>query len=271
MSDNLGSLGAFLSFAEQLADAARKETLPRFRTGALITNKGGSVFDPVTEGDREAERAQRALIKAQFPDHGILGEEFGSENEQALWRWVLDPIDGTRAFISGATTWTTLIALEWEKNPVLGLIDQPFTEERWIGIEGKSNHVRIGNTTPCRTSRVETLADSRVATTDPRPTGYFSPEESHSFEQLAARARLARFSLDAYGYGLLALGEVDIVAEAAMSRHDFAALIPIVEGAGGVISDWQGNRPTEEGRGRVLATANPRLHEAALAVLSKTQ
>ncbi len=269
MSNQIGSPAAFLAFAEQLANVARQETLPRFRSGVLITDKGDSAFDPVTEGDRAAERAQRALIRAQFPDHGIYGEEFGSENEQALWRWVLDPIDGTRAFISGSTTWTTLIALEREKEAVLGLIDQPFTEERWIGIEGESSHVRAGMRTTCRTSSVSTLANARVATTDPRPTGYFSPEESNAFERLATRARLARFSLDAYGYGLLALGELDIVAEAAMKRHDFAALIPIVEGAGGVITDWRGNRPNEEERGRVLASANQRLHEAALGILSK--
>lgn len=269
MPDSRGHLASFLSFAEQLADAARLETLPRFRASAAIHDKGDHKFDPVTEGDRSAERVQRALIRSRFPEHGILGEEFGAENENAHWRWVLDPIDGTRAFISGAVTWTTLIALEQDRECVLGVIDQPFTGERWTGLNGYSSYSRMGVRTPCRTSDVSALADARIATTDPRPSGYFSPEESAAFGRLADGARLARFSLDAYGYALLAMGEMDLIAESTMKRHDFAALIPVVEGAGGIITDWNGNRPGSDLRGRVVASASSRLHDAALSILSK--
>lgn len=254
----------FTRFAERLADAARRETLPRFRAGGEIFNKSPDEFDPVTEADRKAEQRLREMIRAAYPEHGIIGEEFGTENDGAEWRWVLDPIDGTRAFVCGIASWATLVALERDALPIVGVIDQPFTDERWTAAEGETFYQRGETRALCRASGVQRLAEARVSTTDPRRAGYFTPGEAEAFAAIAERARLARFSLDAYAYGLLALGELDLVIESSLKRHDFAALIPVVEGAGGVITDWRGGAPDENARGRIVAAATPELHAAAL-------
>ncbi|MGE0409613.1 MAG: histidinol-phosphatase [Amphiplicatus sp.] len=258
----------FRDFATELADAARRETLPRFRARAAVLSKAGAAFDPVTDADREAERALRGLIAARYPDHGIIGEEFGAEREDAARRWVLDPVDGTRAFVCGVPSWTTLIALEEGARPVLGLIDQPFTDERWIGVGGETVYRRAGAPLgACRTSGLRDLGAARLSTTDPSRAGYFTAPEAAAFAKVMDAARLARFSLDAYAYGLLALGELDLVIEASLKRHDFAALQPVVEGAGGVITGWRGEPLGADPRGRVIAAASPALHEAALEFL----
>ncbi len=263
-------LDELTAFAVRLADAARGETLPRFRAQTAIHNKAGALFDPVTDADREAERALRRMIGAVYPKHGVIGEEFGKENEGAEWRWVLDPVDGTRAFICGVASWATLIAAERNGTPALGVIDQPFTDERWIGRRGAATaYVRNGERRDCRTSGLEALTRARIVTTDPRKEGYFTREEADAFNAVAAKSRVARFSLDAYAYGLLALGEVDLVMEASLSHHDYAALIPVVEGAGGVITNWRGERPGTDDRGRVIAAASPALHRAAMEVLGE--
>lgn len=258
----------FAAFALRLADAARRETLSRFRANAPVHNKAGMLFDPVTDADREAERAIRRLIAAIYPGHGIIGEEFGAEKADADWRWVLDPVDGTRAFICGVASWATLIALEHGGAPVLGVIDQPFSDERWMGRAGVTEYARAGTRRRCRTSGLKDLSRARIVTTDPRKEGYFTREEAEAFAAVAARSRVARFSLDAYAYGLLALGEIDLVMEASLSHHDYAALIPVVEGAGGVITGWKGESVYESERGRVLAAASKTLHGAALEVLA---
>lgn len=261
-------LDDFASFAARLADTAREETLPRFRAKAEIHNKAGMLFDPVTDADREAERAIRRMIGAVYPKHGVIGEEFGKENEGAEWRWVLDPVDGTRAYICGVASWATLIALEQNGAPVLSVIDQPFTDERWIGRRGAGTvYVRAGDRRLCRASGLDTLSRARIVTTDPRKEGYFTREEAEAFSALAAKTRVARFSLDAYAYGLLALGEVDLVMEASLNHHDYAALIPVVEGAGGVITGWKGESVYDSERGRVLAAGSSALHAAALEVM----
>lgn len=259
----------FLPFAERLADAARGETLPRFRSGAAVDDKGGlRRFDPVTAADREGERVIRAMIAKAEPRHGVIGEEFGAAGADAEWRWVLDPVDGTRAFICGAATWTTLIALERNGFPVIGLIDQPFTDERWVGAGGRAIWRRAGVERACRTSGVRRLDEARVSTTDPREAAYFTAAEADAFRELAAACRVARFSLDAYAYGLLAMGEIDLVVESGLKHYDFAALVPIVVGAGGVITDWDGAAPGACPRGRIVAAATPALHEAALGRLA---
>jgi myo-inositol-1(or 4)-monophosphatase len=258
-------LDDFAAFAARLADAARAETLPRFRANAAVHNKAGMLFDPVTDADREAERAIRRMIGAIYPRHGIIGEEFGKENAGAEWRWVLDPVDGTRAFICGVASWATLIALERNGAPALSVIDQPFTDERWTGRPGATEYARAGARRSCRTSGLQDLSRARIVTTDPRKEGYFTREEAEAFARVAAKSRVARFSLDAYAYGLLALGEVDLVMEASLNHHDYAALIPVVEGAGGVITGWKGESVYESERGRVLAAASAELHGAALA------
>lgn len=257
-------LKSYADFAEALADAARDETLPRFRAGAPADNKAAIGFDPVTDADREAERRMRTLIAEAYPGHGICGEEFGHSNEHAALCWVLDPIDGTRAFVCGAATWTTLIALEVDGASVVGVIDQPFTDERWVGVGGRATHARAGAKRICRASGVLSLAAARISTTDPRADGYFEPEEAAAFAELARASRLARFSFDAYAYGLLALGELDLVVEASLKRYDVAALVPVVEGAGGVITGWRGEPLAESPRGRIVAAATPALHREAL-------
>jgi len=258
----------FCVFAERLADAARAQTLPRFRAGVAVSNKAGIWFDPVTDADQEAERQLRRMIGAVYPQHGVIGEEFGSERMEAEFRWVLDPVDGTRAFVCGATTWATLIALERAGKPLIGVIDQPYTDERWIGAGCQTRFQRGETSAVCRVSGLQSLKSARISTTDPRRTGYFNAEEADAFARLSERALVARFSTDAYAYGLLALGEVDIVCEASLKRHDWSALAPVVEGAGGVISGWEGEPLGACARGRVLASASPALHEAAIAALA---
>ena len=257
----------YRKFAEKLADLARDETLPRFRAGVDVFNKAGIWYDPVTDADREAERVQRRTLKAVYPDHGILGEEFGEENEGARFRWVLDPVDGTRAFVCGVPSWVTLIALEDSSRPILGLIDQPFLDERWIGDESGSVYITKGEKTPCQTSGVTDIAKARLTTTDPRHTAYFTSKEAAAFGRVDDAARLTRFSLDAYGYALLALGEIDLVIEAGLQHHDYAALAPVVEGAGGVITNWRGEPFNAGNRGRTIAAATPELHAAAMDLL----
>ncbi len=258
----------FSDFATRLADAARRETLPRFRAGANVVNKAGADYDPVTDADREAERAIAAMVQDAYPQHGIIGEEFGERTADGPFRWVIDPVDGTRAFVCGAASWTTLIALEHDGSSVLGVIDQPYTDERWLGFGGGAQFVRGGKAFEARTSGLTELSKARISTTDPRQDGYMTAEDVDAFSRLAAATRLARFSLDAYAYGLLAIGELDIVAETSLQLHDYAALKPVVEGAGGVVSNWQGEPLGAEGRGEMLAAATPALHAAALEILA---
>lgn len=261
-------LKEYIDFAWRLADAARLETLPRFRCGGAVDCKEGAGFDPVTDADREAERRIRAMIEETYPSHGIIGEEFGAAREEADWRWVLDPVDGTRAFICGVASWATLIALEHRGRPVVSIVDQPFTDERWVGAGGATVLTRAGSSRACQTSGSKALGEARLSTTDPRKTGYFTAEEALAFERVAARARVCRFSLDAYAYGLLALGELDLVLESSLKHHDYAALIPVVEGAGGVITGWRGEPLAESPRGRIVAAATPALHAQAVEMLS---
>lgn len=267
MTADASILSEFSVFAGRLADAARIETLPRFRSGSVVTNKAGVLFDPVTDADREAERALRSMIAAVYPAHGIIGEEFGSERVDAEFRWVIDPVDGTRAFMCGVSTWATLIGLEKGGKPALGVIDQPFTDERWVGVSGRAHYRRGGEERLCKTSGVTELKRARLSTTDPRREAYFSNDEADAFAAVAGNAQVARFSLDAYAYGLLALGELDLVVESSLKHHDYCALVAVVEGAGGVISGWKGEALGECARGRVLASATPQLHQAAVNLL----
>lgn len=268
-------IAEYAAFAERLADAARGETLPRFRSGVNIVDKGAKtpdrLFDPVTDADREAERVQRKLIEEAYPGHGVLGEEFGETKGEGAkagkWRWVLDPVDGTRAFMCGVASWATLIALEYDGAPVLGLIDQPFTGERWIAYGGETFFQRGGETVSAKTSALADIGAARLSTTDPLASGYFTETEAAAFARVAQAARVARFSLDAYAYGLLAVGELDLVIESSLKRHDYAALIPVIEGAGGVVTNWQGQAPGSDARGELIAAASPDLHAAALALL----
>ncbi len=270
MSFSTSEITQYADFATRLAEAARAQTLPRVRTGLEVSNKAGVDFDPVTDADREAERAMREIISKTYPAHAIIGEEFGETQGEGPWRWVLDPIDGTRAFVCGVPSWTTLIALEYKERPVLGLIDQPYTDERWIAANGATRFRHSDMERACRISGVDDLSVARISTTDPRPrpAGYISDEEAAAFARLAGETRLARFSMDAYAYALLAHGELDLVVEAGLSHHDYATLVPVVVGAGGVITNWSGAPVGSDARGETVAAATPALHAAALKVLA---
>jgi len=268
MTGELMDFSSIEALALRLADTARQETLPRFRKGGEVFNKAGIWFDPVTDADREAERAQRRMIEAVFPKHGIIGEEFGEERSDAEYRWVLDPVDGTRSFVCGLTSWTTLIAFEHYAKPIISVIDQPYTDERWIGANGKCSFQRGADKTFVTTSDVKSLSKARLSTTDPRKTAYFTSREAAAFDEVAKKAQLTRFGLDAYAYAVLASGQLDLVIEAGLQHYDWAALVPVVEGAGGIVTNWSGDPLGSDERGEVLAAATPELHAEVLALLT---
>jgi len=253
-----------VAFAHRLADAAGAVIRPYFRQRLDVTNKGKVAFDPVTAADREAEAAMRALIRAERPGDGILGEEHGLEEGSTAFRWVLDPIDGTRAFITGRPTWGTLIALEHRGKPVLGIIDQPFLNERFTGCRGRAEFSSPSRTSTMRCRPCASLAGAVVSTT--HPWAYFTPAESEGFEAVCARARMSTFGGDCYAYALLAMGHLDVIIEATLAVWDVAALVPIVEGAGGVLTDWDG-APTNSGR--IVASGDARVHEEVLELLAQ--
>jgi myo-inositol-1(or 4)-monophosphatase len=252
----------YLHTAEAAADAAGALIRPAFRTGLTADVKPD--HSPVTLADRAAEQAMRAVIADHHPAHGILGEEFGLDRPQSPWRWVLDPIDGTRAFITGRPTFGTLIALLHDGVPVLGLIDQPVTGERWIGQAGEPTRFRgpfggRAGTRPC-----PTLAQAELSATSPDMLGDRLPD----WQCLAGAVRRTSWGGDCYAYGLLALGQIDIVAERDLKIWDWAALVPVVDGAGGKMVDWRGGTLTAESRGDAIAVGDPGLLPAALALLN---
>jgi len=255
------SLGEFLN---HLCDLAQVETLSRFRNTLDISNKlAGAGFDPVTEADRAAEQVIRTAIEKQFPDHGILGEEFGTSNPDAEHFWIIDPIDGTRAFISGLPTWGTLIGLYENGKPCAGIMHQPFTGERYVCDGGQSVLVHNNKTRKLATSQTASLSDAIIMTTSP---ALFSVAELEHYKKLEVACKLPRYGADCYAYCLLASGHVDLVVEAGLNPYDIAALIPIVECAGGVFTDWQGGSPAMGGQ--VLVAANADLHRQAMALLN---
>ena len=260
-----GDVAEALTFAGRLADAARPIALAHFRTAAAAANKDSAGFDPVTEADTGIEAELRALIAAHRPEDGILGEEGEPKASRSGLTWVLDPIDGTRAFIAGLPSWTVLIALQDENGPQLSIIDQPFTGERFSGVAGEAAWLDQGGArhTLRVDARAETVETAIVSTTDP---GLFTAAEAAAFDEIARRAKVRRYGLDAYAYAMLALGGLNLVVESGLKPWDAAALIPVVTGAGGIITDWSG-RPCHGG-GQVVAAATPALHAAALARLA---
>ena len=256
---------ATIEFAHRLADAAGEVIRPYFRRRIDVVDKGKAAFDPVTAADRGAEEVLRALIGRERPDDAILGEEFGYTPGTSGRTWVLDPVDGTRAFITGRHTWGTLIALEEEGRRVLGIIDQPVLRERFIGFDGTTELHEGGATTKLKTRSCACLADAIVSTT--HPWGYFTDGERESFEALARASRMSYFGGDCYAYALLAMGYIDLIAESRLNAWDVAALIPVVEGAGGVVSDWNGNPVPPEG-GSFVAAGDARVHAEAVKMLS---
>ena len=251
-------------FFQHLAVVAARETLPRFRAPLVIDNKddaGG--FDPVTVADKAAEAALRAAITARFPEHGIQGEEEADKLGSSVWSWIIDPIDGTRSFVSGMPTWGTLVGLLEEGVPRYGMMSQPFVGDCFIGGAGHADLFSHGQRTPLRCRRDRELASATLFSTTP---DMFAPGvELDAFNALSKAARLTRFGADCYGYCLLAAGHVDLVVEANLGFYDVAPLIPIIEAAGGVVSDWSGH-PMRSG-GRAIAAASGALHSAALKYL----
>ena len=204
----------------------------------------------------------RRLIAARFPEHGIIGEEYGPERAEAEFVWVLDPIDGTKSFISGVPLFGTLIALSRHGRPIVGVIDQPILRERWVGAAGRAATM---NGQPVRCRPCPALASATAFATSP---DMFTGEDAAAFARLAAGVKLVRFGADCYAYGLLALGCIDIVVEASLKPYDFSAMLPIIEGAGGIATDWQGAKLTIRSDGRVLVAGDPRTHAQALALLA---
>ena len=250
----------FLSLAIDLADAAGEAIRPYFRQPLAVEDKPD--LSPVTAADRAAEMAMRHLIAARFPEHGIFGEEFGREREAAEFTWVLDPIDGTKSFISGVPLFGTLIALAHRGRPILGIIDQPILRERWIGANGRPTTL---NGSPIRVRPCPALEAATMFSTSP---DMFKGDDAAAFARAAAAAKLVRFGADCYAYGLLALGCIDLVIEASLKPYDFSAMLPIVEGAGGIASDWRGAELTLASDGRVLVAGDRRAHHEALALLA---
>ena len=247
-----------LGVAHALADAARGPALRHFRTPLAVDSKGTS-FDPVTVADREAETAMRAVLADRRPDDGILGEEGGTSEGTSGLTWVLDPIDGTRAYISGAPTWGVLIAVTDADGPILGIVDQPFTGERFAGGPDGATWTRGPETRPIRVRGTEALSDATILTTFPE---LGTPEEAAAFARVARDCRLTRYGLDCYAYALLAAGQVDLVIEAGLHPYDIAGPMAVVRAAGGVVTAWDGG-PAHHG-GRVIAAASPALHAAAM-------
>jgi inositol-phosphate phosphatase / L-galactose 1-phosphate phosphatase / histidinol-phosphatase len=253
-------LDSLLMLAGELADAAGAAIRPAFRTTLAVDDKPD--LTPVTGADRAAEAAMRQLIEARCPDHGIIGEEFGTVREAAEFVWVLDPIDGTKSFISGVPLFGTLIALMRRGRPLIGIIDQPILRERWIGAAGRQTTL---NGTPIRCRACPGLAAGTLFATTP---DMFKGADAAAFARVAAAAKLVRFGADCYAYGLVAAGFVDLVVEASLKPYDFCAMVAIIEGAGGVASDWQGRRLDLGSDGRVAIAGDRRAHAAALTLLA---
>ncbi len=252
-------LDGFLALAARLADAAGAAIRPYFRQPLAVDDKPD--LSPVTAADRAAELAMRELIEAGFPEHGIIGEEFGRVREAAEFVWVLDPIDGTKSFISGVPLFGTLIALTRAGRPILGIIDQPISRERWVGAAGRATTLN-GRAIRCR--ECTALATATLFATTP---DMFGGPDAAAFARVSAAVKLTRFGADCYAYGLLAAGFVDLVLEASLKPYDFCAMIPIVEGAGGIATDWRGAGLGLASDGRVLVAGDRRVYQAALALL----
>ena len=245
------------------AEAAAAHTLPLFRTGLAVDNKLSAGFDPVTEADKGAEKVIRAIIAEAFPDHAIIGEEWGTTGE-SRYSWIIDPVDGTRAFISGAPVWGTLIGFAIDGVATAGLMSQPFIGETFLAVPGHSRYERGGLTQPNRVSGLADLGPARVFTTTPKL--FNTPEYLRKWHAVEAATRLQRFGMDCYGYALLASGHADLVIEPYLNTYDIAALVPIIREAGGAIACWDGSEPTAGGN--VVAAASHALLDQTLELIN---
>ena len=254
----------FKAFIGRLATASGETILPFFRTSLLIDDKSANLdFDPVTEADRAAEAVMRRMIKANFPQHGIVGEEFGSEREDAEYVWVLDPIDGTKSFIAGFPIWGTLIALLHKGMPVFGMMHQPYIGERFSGDNGSANYSGPSGERRLTVRRCASLKEATSYTTSPL---LMNAADRAAFAKVEAAVRLTRYGGDCYSYCMLAAGHLDLVVETELKPYDIAAIIPIVTGAGGVVTTWDGQ--PAQGGGRIVAAGDRRVHDAAMRLLN---
>lgn len=260
------SLANAVAVAGRLADAAATLTAPLFAAGAPAESKSADRFDPVTQADRDAEALMRALLAELRPEDGVEGEEMAPKPALGPWSWTLDPVDGTRAFIAGAPVWTTLIAASFEGVPVVGVIDQPVLGRRFLGAGGRAWEEGPAGVTALRVRPCARLVEAVVSTTDPF---LFAAAEAAAFEQVRRAARLARYGCDAFAYAMVAAGRIDLVIESGLKRWDVAALVPVIEGAGGVLSDWRGRRAPAWAGGQVVAAGDARVREQAMVALKR--
>jgi len=253
----------FTAFVDELATVSGDTILPFFRTTLSIENKDRSGnFDPVTAADHAAESVMRALIRRHFPDHGIIGEEYGEERADAEYVWVLDPIDGTKSFIAGMPAWGTLIALTRFGEPLFGLLNQPFTRERFSGDGGAAQYRGPAGTRNLKVRACANLSEAVLFTTSPR---LMNAADRSAFGRVEDAARLSRYGGDCYAYCMLASGHVDLVIETGLKPYDVLALIPIIVGAGGIITTWENGSPAAGGR--IIAAGDKRVHAAAMELL----
>lgn len=250
-------------FAISLAHASAREILPYFRKNTAVDVKSGPVWDPVTEGDRAGERIIRQMIEARYPDHGIHGEEYGRKEGKSGFTWILDPVDGTRSFVCGMPTWATLIGLMFEGRCVVGLMNQPFVGDMFFGNPHGAWHDYRGDRHPITTRTGVTLANARIGTTAPEL--YRTEKDQAAFQRLRAKAQLTRFGGDAYFFAVLAAGHLDIAMDANLMAYDIMPLIPIIEGAGGHVAEWNGGDPAKGGN--VITAGSRGLLDEALAVM----
>ena len=254
----------FAAFVDELATVSGETIRPFFRTALGVENKsraGG--FDPVTAADRAAEAAMRALIKRTFPEHGVIGEEFGADHPDAEYVWVLDPIDGTKSFICGMPVWGTLIALTRRGEPIYGVMHQPFTREHFSGDGSGARYRGPAGDRSLQVRPCSSLADAILATTSPL---LMNLDDRQRFARVENGVKLSRYGGDCYAYCVLAAGHVDLVIETELKPHDVLALIPIIEGAGGIVTTWDNGRPHDGGR--IIAAGDRRVHAQAIAVLN---
>jgi histidinol phosphatase-like enzyme (inositol monophosphatase family) len=260
-------LEALEGFAVELAAVAGDVILPLFRADHGLEDKGAAkdgLFDPVTKADKGAEAAIRKAVSARFPDHGFIGEEYGEDRPEAEFVWVLDPIDGTRAFIAGLPLWTTLIGLRHQGRPVVGAIGQSYLGEVFVGSARGSRLIGGGAEKPLRVRPRARLSEALIATTD---HNIFQGVKLQAWDGVRQAARLARYGCDAYAYAMVAMGALDLVVETNLKAWDIEAAIPIIEGAGGFITDWRG-QPIDQSGGQMVIAGDRRVLDEALALLA---